>query len=85
MASLLAVRAGLLTTAGLLAGTLIGSALQNWLRIDIVPIGVSVIYITGQAAHVLSAWIFLTAGTSKRPTNVMYNTSTEPQMSLWQV
>ena len=36
-----AVRAGLLTTAGLLVGTLFGSALQSWLRIDIVPIGVS--------------------------------------------
>lgn len=35
-----AARAGLLTTAGLLAGTLLGSALQSWLRIDIVPIGV---------------------------------------------
>lgn len=33
------VRAGLLTTAGLLVGTLFGSALQSWLRIDIVPIG----------------------------------------------
>lgn len=36
-----AVRSGGLTTAGLAAGTLVGSALQSWLRVDIVPIGVS--------------------------------------------
>ena len=35
-----AVRAGALTTAGLAIGTLLGSALQSWLRVDIVPIGV---------------------------------------------
>lgn len=36
-----AVRACGLTAAGLLVGTLLGSALQSWLRVDIVPIGVS--------------------------------------------
>ena len=35
-----AVRAGALTTAGLAIGTLLGSAFQSWLRVDIVPIGV---------------------------------------------
>lgn len=29
--------------AGLLAGVLLGAALQSWLRVDIVPIGVSVL------------------------------------------
>ena len=28
--------------AGLLAGVLLGAALQSWLRVDIVPIGVSI-------------------------------------------
>jgi len=33
------VRSGGLTIAGLAVGTLLGSALQSWLRVDIVPIG----------------------------------------------
>ncbi len=45
-----AVRAGLLTTAGLLAGTLLGSALQSWLRVDIVPIGVSPLCVNRSAS-----------------------------------
>lgn len=36
-----AARAGGITAAGLIAGAVIGSALQSWLRVDIVPIGVS--------------------------------------------
>lgn len=32
-------RAGGITAAGLIAGAAIGSALQSWLRVDIVPIG----------------------------------------------
>ena len=39
--SIYAVRAGGITAAGLIAGAVIGSALQSWLRVDIVPIGVS--------------------------------------------
>lgn len=35
------MRAGGITAAGLIAGAVIGSALQSWLRVDIVPIGVS--------------------------------------------
>ncbi len=30
-----------ITVAGLLAGVLLGAALQSWLRVDIVPIAVS--------------------------------------------
>ena len=33
-------RAAGLTAAGFLVGSLLGGALQNWLRVDIVPIGV---------------------------------------------
>ena len=33
-----AARAGGLAVAGLVAGTLLGSALQSWLRVDIIPI-----------------------------------------------
>ena len=35
------MRAGGITAAGLIAGAVVGSALQSWLRVDIVPIGVS--------------------------------------------
>lgn len=38
---LTAARAGGITAAGLIAGAAIGSAAQSWLRVDIVPIGVS--------------------------------------------
>ena len=41
--SLSAARAGGITAAGLIAGAAIGSAAQSWLRVDIVPIGVSLI------------------------------------------
>ena len=34
-----AARAFALTTGGLVAGALMGSALQAWLRVDIVPLG----------------------------------------------
>ena len=37
---MIAARAGGITAAGLIAGAAIGSALQSWLRVDIVPIGV---------------------------------------------
>ena len=47
-----AVRAGGITAAGLIAGAVVGSALQSWLRVDIVPIGVSayslLLYILGK-------------------------------------
>lgn len=33
------VRAGGITVAGLIVGAVVGSALQSWLRVDIVPIG----------------------------------------------
>ncbi len=33
-----AARAGGLAVAGLVAGTLLGAALQSWLRVDIIPI-----------------------------------------------
>lgn len=36
-----AARAGGITAASLIAGAAVGSAAQSWLRIDIVPIGVS--------------------------------------------
>ncbi len=39
--TLTAARAGGITAAGLIAGAAIGSAAQSWLRVDIVPIGVS--------------------------------------------
>ena len=45
-----AVRAGGITIAGLILGAVVGSALQSWLRVDIVPIGVS--------AHSLLLYIF---------------------------
>ena len=36
-----AARAGGITAASLIAGAAVGSAAQSWLRVDIVPIGVS--------------------------------------------
>lgn len=45
-----AARAGGITAAGLIAGAAIGSAAQSWLRVDIVPIGVSP---TGAFMHTL--------------------------------
>lgn len=36
-----AARAGGITVAGLALGLAVGSAAQSWLRVDIVPIGVS--------------------------------------------
>ncbi len=38
---LTAARAGGITAASLIAGAAIGSVAQSWLRVDIVPIGVS--------------------------------------------
>lgn len=38
-----AVRAGGITVAGLIVGAVVGSALQSWLRVDIVPIGVMLV------------------------------------------
>lgn len=46
-----AVRAGGITAAGLIAGAVIGSALQSWLRVDIVPIGVSTYSFVNSMQH----------------------------------
>lgn len=38
-----AAKAGGVAFAGLLLGTLLGSGVQAWLRVDLVPIGVSLL------------------------------------------
>jgi hypothetical protein len=44
-----------ITVAGLVAGVLVGAALQSWLRVDIVPLGVraptTLILITARHDH----------------------------------
>jgi hypothetical protein len=39
-----------LALAGLLAGTLVGAGVQSWLRVDIIPLGVSPCRICGRCA-----------------------------------
>lgn len=53
------MRSGGLTTAGLAAGTLVGSALQSWLRVDIVPIGVSTHIPSNDAGRVCQCEAFM--------------------------
>ena len=55
-----------ITVAGLLAGVLLGAALQSWLRVDIVPIAVSLLCLTcpkRQQVHELGLpclpWLYL--------------------------
>lgn len=49
-----AARAGGITAASLVAGAAIGSAAQSWLRVDIVPIGVSLFAFWCQFAAALN-------------------------------
>ena len=46
-----AARAGGITVAGLALGLAVGSAAQSWLRVDIVPIGVSHHYLCMHWLH----------------------------------